>query len=215
MTKIKTALQIYQKLYSHYGPQSWWPGDTPFEIIVGAVLTQNTAWRNVEKAIENLKRERLLSPRKLFQQPVAKLAKLIRPSGFYNIKAKRLHKLLEFLNQKYQGSLSRMSKVPTAILRNKLLSVKGIGEETADSILLYALSRPVFVVDAYTRRVFSRHNFFPFKNKYSEIQEFFELNLPKDIKIYNEYHALIVRLSKEYCRKNPNCSNCPLSNLSH
>ena len=145
--------------------------------------------------------------------PVSKLAKLIRSSGFYNIKAKRLHNLLGFLVEKYSGNLNRISEIATEKLRADLLSVKGIGEETADSILLYAFSRPVFVIDAYTRRIFSRHQFFAYDTKYSEIQRLFTSNLPKKTKIYNEYHALIVRLAKEHCKKTPNCSNCPLSDL--
>lgn len=209
----QTLYQIYKKLFYHYGPQYWWPGDTQIEVIVGAVLTQNTSWQNVEKAIDNLKSGRMLNLRKLVALPISELAKLIRPSGFFNIKAYRLHNLLEFICNKYQRSLKRMSKVSTRKLRADLLSVKGIGEETADSILLYAFARPVFVVDAYTERIFSRHKFFAAKTEYSKIQTFFLNNLPKNIKIYNEYHALIVRLGKEYCRKNPNCSGCPLVNF--
>lgn len=206
-------IQIYQKLFCHCGPQFWWPGKTRFEIVVGAILTQNTAWRNVEKAIKNLKGQKLLSPEKLFNLPVSDLANLIRPTGYYNIKAKRLKSFLEFLEKRYQFNLTRMNKTDTLTLRQELLSVKGIGEETADSILLYAFNRPVFVVDAYTRRVFSRHKFFSAKATYSEIQKFFTANLPKDVKIYNEYHALIVRIAKEYCKKNPNCKECPLANV--
>ncbi|MEO0114240.1 MAG: endonuclease III domain-containing protein [candidate division WOR-3 bacterium] len=205
--------QIYQKLFRHYGPQFWWPGKTKFEIIVGAILTQNTAWRNVEKAIKNLKDRKLLFPDKLFNLPVSDLANLIRPTGYYNIKAKRLKSFLEFLAKRYQFNLTRMNKTDTLTLRQELLSVKGIGEETADSILLYAFNRPVFVVDAYTRRVFSRHKFFSSKATYSEIQKFFTANLPKDVKIYNEYHALIIRLAKEHCKKVPNCEQCPLANM--
>jgi endonuclease III related protein len=181
------------------------------EVIVGAVLTQNTAWRNVEKAIRNIKLKKLLSIKKLTRLPVSELAQLIKPSGFYNIKAQRLHNLLSFLTQNYQGSLTKMNNIPTEKLRNDLLSVNGIGQETADSILLYAFSKPVFVVDAYTKRIFSRHKFFSYATEYSEIQKLFTDNLPKRIKIYNEYHALIVQLAKEHCKKTPNCCECPLS----
>ncbi len=205
--------QIYKTLYNYYGPQFWWPGDTPFEIIVGAVLTQNTAWRNVEKAINNLKSSKILTLKKLVLLSISELAELIRPSGFYNIKAKRLHNLLESLSHKYQGSYRKMCKATTAKLRADLLSVKGIGQETADSILLYAFSRPVFVVDAYTKRIFSRHKFFSANTEYSKIQSFFINNLPQDIKVYNEYHALIVRLAKDYCRKKPKCLGCLLSDF--
>jgi len=179
--------------------------------MVGAVLTQNTTWRNVEKAIGNLKAKKLLSINKLARLPVTELAQLIRPSGFYNIKAQRLHNLLYFLTQNYQGSLAKMSNISTKKLRTDLLSVKGIGEETADSILLYALLRPVFVVDAYTKRIFSRHKFFPYDTEYSKVQKLFTDNLPKSTKIYNEYHALIVRLAKEHCKKEPTCLKCPLA----
>lgn len=213
MITDKKIFIIYKKLFEYYGPQHWWPGDTRFEIIVGAVLTQNTAWRNVEKAIENLKSSNLLTLEKLVRLPVNKLAKLIRPSGFYNIKAKRLHNLLEFLTRRYQGSLAKMSEMTTEQLRADLLGIKGIGEETADSILLYAFNRPFFVVDAYTRRIFSRHKFFSNQTKYADIQKFFELNLPLNSRIYNEYHALIVRLAKEHCKNEPECFGCPISNL--
>jgi endonuclease-3 related protein len=209
----QTLYQIYKKLFNHYGPQYWWPGDTQIEVIVGAVLTQNTSWQNVEKAINNLKSRRLLNLRKLVALPISELAKLVRPSGFFNIKAYRLHNLLEFIFNKYQRSLKGMSKVTTRKLRTDLLSVKGIGEETADSILLYAFSRPVFVVDAYTRRIFSRHKFISPNTEYSKIQTFFLNNLPKDIKIYNEFHALIVRLAKEHCKKEPKCLGCPLASF--
>ena len=211
--RTKQIYPIYLKLYNHYGPQFWWPGESPLEVIVGAVLTQNTAWRNVEKAIRNIKLKKLLSIKKLTRLPVAELAQLIKPSGFYNIKAQRLHNLLSFLTQNYQGSLAKMNNIPTEQLRNNLLSVNGIGFETADSILLYAFSKPAFVVDAYTRRIFSRHQFFPYATEYSAIQNLFTDNLPKRTKIYNEYHSLIVRLAKEHCKKTPNCSECLLSDL--
>jgi endonuclease III related protein len=210
----KQIYQIYQKLYNHYGPQFWWPGESPLEVVVGAVLTQNTAWHNVEKAISNIKAKKNLSIKQLTCLPVAELAQLIKPSGFYHIKAQRLHNLLSFLTKNYPSSLAKMNNIPTERLRTDLLSVKGVGEETADSILLYAFAKPVFVVDAYTKRIFSRHKFFPYDTDYSAIQKLFTDNLPKRIKIYNEYHALIVRLAKEYCKKIPNCSNCPLSDWS-
>ncbi len=212
--KNNRIFKIYKRLYAYYGPQFWWPGDTRFEIVVGAVLTQNTAWRNVEKAIRNLKAKNLLTLKKLVRLPVTKLAELIRPTGFYNLKAQRLHNLLVFLFQNYsqETDLVSMNRLPTQRLRKDLLSVKGIGEETADSILLYAFNRPVFVVDAYTRRIFSRHHCFSYKTPYSEIQRFFVQSLPKRTKIYNEYHALIVRLAKDHCKKVPVCNNCPIFN---
>lgn len=211
LRKTGPIFLIYQRLLAHYGPQGWWPGETPLEIMVGAVLTQNTAWRNVEKAINNLKTKKLLSLEKLIRLPVRQLAKLVQPSGFYNLKAHRLHNLLAFIAKKYQGDLGKMKRMSTQKLRKELLSIKGVGEETADSILLYAFHRPVFVIDAYTKRIFARHNFFSYDTEYSAVQQFFSENLPKDVKIYNEYHALIVRLAKEHCRKEPICLNCPLA----
>ena len=203
---------IYRTLYKAYGPQHWWPGDTTFEVIVGAVLTQNTAWSNVEKAIANLKRARLLTPSRLVSLPMRRLASLLRPSGYFNIKAQRLKHLLEFIQSTYDGSLERMFAVEPAELRQKLLGVNGIGPETADSILLYAGEKPVFVVDAYTKRVFSRHGVVGSDTDYRTMQRLFMENLPPDHQIYNEYHALLVRVGKEFCRKTkPACSECPLA----
>lgn len=205
---------IYQKLFDYYGPQNWWPAESDFEVIVGAVLTQNTAWRNVERAIENLKVHNLLNPKKLWAISKTKLNQLIKPSGFYRIKAKRLKALLDFIIKNYAGSIENLRKQKPSVLRQELLAISGIGDETADSILLYALNKPVFVVDAYTRRIFSRHNFFDNKTPYTDIQKFFIKHLPKSVRLYQEYHALIVKLAKDFCRTKPNCTNCPLnSNL--
>lgn len=213
--KLNPIKKIYQVLYNYYGPQHWWPGESPFEIMVGAVLTQNTSWQNVKKAINNIKTRNLLYPQKLFKIPLHRLAQIIKPCGFYKLKARRLKNLLRFLMENYNGDVALLSNrnLKTAELREKLLEIKGIGPETADSILLYALNRPVFVVDAYTRRVFSRHNFFSEDEKYSTIQQLFTENLPVAVQIYNEYHALIVQLAKEFCKKTPNCQPCPLNNL--
>lgn len=207
----KNLLGIYSKLYDRFGPQDWWPGDTAFEIIVGAILTQNTAWTNVEKAINNLKQNKLLSPKALSKVKTGKIAKLIKPSGYYNIKAKRLKNFLNFLNSAHNGDLKKFLNQETHHLRRVLLNINGIGPETADSILLYAADRPIFVVDAYTRRIFSRHQIIKEDIPYDQIQRFFMSNLPRSIKIYNEYHALIVRTGKEFCRKNPKCAACPLA----
>jgi endonuclease III related protein len=207
---VMTLLQIYKRLYKFYGPQGWWPGRTRFEVIVGAILTQNTAWSNVEKAISNLKEAKLLSPDALRRADNNKLAGLIRSAGYYNIKTKRLKNFISFLYAKYDGRLGNLSYLPAEILRKELLAVNGIGPETCDSIMLYAFKRPVFVVDAYTKRVFSRRGFFDEGADYSKIQKFFMNNLPKDERIYNEYHALIVRLAKDFCRTVPNCGPCPL-----
>ncbi len=200
---------IYKILYRTFGTQHWWPGDTPFEVMVGAILTQNTAWKNVEKAINNLKKHDLLSPEKIYNTPTEEVAEIIKPSGFFNIKALRLKSLISFFIEDYQGKIKKMKEDEN--IREKLLSVSGIGKETADSILLYALNIPVFVVDAYTKRVLLRHNIIKEDSTYDEIQFIFTDALPEDVQIYNEYHALIVKLAKEYCRKKPLCDNCPLN----
>jgi endonuclease-3 related protein len=206
---------IYNLLYARFGPQHWWPGDTPFEIIIGAILTQNTNWANVEKAITNLKKAKVLSPEKLLRLGSKKLAELIRPAGYYNIKAVRLKNFLIWLSENYAGKLRNLSKVSTDRLRLELLSIKGTGPETADSILLYALNRPIFVVDAYTARICSRHYLIEEGTDYHRIQDLFESNLPADVKLFNEYHALLVRLGKDFCRPTPRCDGCPLCQLPH
>jgi endonuclease-3 related protein len=207
----KELKSIYKVLYKTYGPQHWWPGDTPFEVIVGAVLTQNTAWGNVEKTIANLKREHVLNPSRLYSMPSKKLASLIRPSGYFNIKTRRLKNLLVLIRDHYRGSLKRMFTDDPMELRANLLAVNGIGPETADSILLYAGGKPFFVVDAYTKRILVRHGFISNNADYHDVQSLFMENLPKDASLYNEFHALIVKVGKEHCRKRkPLCSGCPL-----
>ncbi len=202
---------IYKKLHSRFGPQYWWPGDTPFEVMIGAILTQNTNWLNVEKAIDNLKKYKLLAPDKLYKLSHRRLALLIRPAGYYNIKAKRLKSFLKFFIKHYDGNVEKMSGIVTSSLRQQLLSVKGIGPETADSILLYALNRPIFVVDAYTKRILSRHHFIGGDAGYDKTQNLFMKNLKSGAKLFNEYHALLVELGKEFCLKNkPKCDICPL-----
>ncbi|MDD2927944.1 MAG: endonuclease III domain-containing protein [Candidatus Omnitrophica bacterium] len=212
MSGVRPRLNlIYRKLYSHFGPQRWWPADTAFEVMVGAILTQNTSWPNVEKAISNLKKHKVLKPARLDHLPVKKLAKLIRSAGFYNIKAKRLKEFLNYFINDYGASIKKISKVKVTPLRKELLAIKGVGPETADSILLYALHKPVFVIDAYTRRIFSRHKFIKEDATYDQIQRLFRINLKKDVKLFNEYHALLVALAKNYCLKStPKCSVCPL-----
>jgi endonuclease-3 related protein len=212
----KQLIAMYQALFRAYGPQRWWPGDSPFEVMVGAVLTQNTAWVNVEKAIVNLKREDCLTAHHLLRLGPRRLAALIKPSGYYNVKAKRLAHLAGFLVDNYGGSTTRMLRSDTDELRKELLSVHGIGPETADSIMLYAAGHPVFVVDAYTRRIFGRHGLVDGIDCYQDIQRMFHENLPCDSRLFNEYHALIVRLGKEHCRKTvPRCSECPLESFRH
>lgn len=221
-------LHIYRRLLDFFGPQQWWPGETPLEIMVGAVLTQNTAWGNVEKAIINLKAVELLPASaadpaaaqqtclaRLAATPTPLLAAHIRPAGYYNLKAGRLHNLILHIAGQDDG-LEEFLARPTAELRRELLTIKGIGPETADSILLYAAGRPVFVVDAYTHRIFGRHQLLPEETDYHQIQEIFSDALPAERQLYNEYHALIVRTGKEFCRKsNPRCPACPLNGLPH
>jgi endonuclease-3 related protein len=207
--------QIYDTLYKSFGSQDWWPGETAFEMIVGAILTQNTAWTNVEKAIISLKKANVLTPEKLHALKIDKLAQLIRPAGYFNIKADRLKNLTNWLFKEYDGKLRNLEKIPTAELRRQLLDVKGVGPETADSILLYALNRPVFVVDAYTIRILSRHYLVKKNMDYHQVKEIFESNLPTDTQVFNEFHALLVRLGKNFCRPTPLCDICPLNSYKH
>ena len=208
-------LAIFARLMARYRPQYWWPAGSPFEVMVGAILTQNTGWRNVERAIENLRRERLLNPGKLYRLPRRKLARMIKPAGYYNIKAKRLSNFLAFLHRNHRADIKKISSLETGKLRQQLLAVNGIGPETADSILLYALNKPVFVVDVYTRRVLGRHGLVKDSASYDEVQKIFMQNVQNKVKLYNEYHALLVRLAKEFCLKNkPRCSPCPLNSRS-
>ncbi|MBI4685161.1 MAG: endonuclease III domain-containing protein [Nitrospirae bacterium] len=211
--KNKKLIEIYKRLYKSFGPQHWWPGDTPFEVAVGAILTQNTNWGNVEKAINNLKREKLLNAKAIHKMPVNKLASLIRPAGYFNVKAKRLKSFIDFLMNDYHGSMGKMRKGEMYSLREKLLSVNGIGPETADSILLFALAKPIFVIDAYTKRVLSRHDILDHDESYDKFQELFHSSLKKDVKLFNEYHALFVRVGKTFCKTKPVCGECPLNSI--
>lgn len=206
----RTLLEMHHLLLDHFGPQDWWPGETTLEIMVGAVLTQNTNWANVEKAIHNLKEHGLLSVEVLEGIPPDELAKEIRPAGYFNIKAKRLKNLVRFLIERYEGSVEELAGEETGNLREQLLAVNGIGPETADSILLYSLERPVFVVDGYTYRILLRHGMADDQMDYHELQGMFMDNLPEDVHLFNEFHALIVRTGKEYCKKRPLCRDCPL-----
>jgi len=207
--------EIYELLFERFGPQHWWPGETQFEIITGAILTQNTSWVNVEKAIANLKSADLLSPKKLHHLDLPQLAELIRPAGYYNIKAKRLKNFVNWLFENYNGKLTSLENIDTEQLRAELLAIKGIGPETADSILLYALGRAVFVVDAYTARIALRHELIEPDADYEQLRELFQSNLPQDTQLFNEYHALLVRVGKEFCKPKANCPACPLEKLPH
>jgi len=211
--KSRTTRQLeryYRRLLKAYGPQHWWPADSRFEVMIGAILTQNTAWRNVERAVANLKREGLMTPGALDRVSLSRLAEMIRPSGYFRVKAGRVKAFVRFMIQRYAGDIERMMSEPVASLRSKLLSVKGIGPETADSILLYAGDVPVFVIDAYTRRVLSRHRLTSSKVSYDQLQRFFMDHLPSRADLYNEYHALLVKVGKEHCKPTPACQGCPL-----
>ncbi len=207
--------EIYNRLYACYGPQGWWPADDPFEVIVGAILTQSAAWTNVAQAISNLKAANALTPAALHDLPIERLAHLIHPSGYYNAKALKLKAFADRLHSRYNGDLERLLVLDTATLRQELLSIHGIGKETADSIMLYAARRPIFVIDAYTRRIMSRLGLAPAKDSYEAFQALFAENLPEDEGLFNEYHALLVCHGKGVCRKIPQCPRCCLRPLCY
>ncbi len=204
-------LGTYRKLYDHYGPCHWWPAESPFEMSVGAILTQNTNWRNVERAIINLRSADALDAISLSALPRNRLEDLIRPAGFFRQKAARLQDFCAYLGRHYQSRLEQMLAKPLAAAREELLALKGIGPETADSILLYAGEHPSFVVDAYTGRLFQRLGLLHGTETYAEIRDLFMHSLPQEASLYNEYHALIVVHAKEHCRKQPRCAGCPLA----
>lgn len=203
-------MEIYEVLNGYFGDLHWWPADSPFEVIVGAILTQNTAWTNVEKAIQSLRRNRLLDPVALFSLPEEELADIIRPSGYYRLKASRLKSFIQFLIKEYSGNIDAMQDEDLFRLRRKLLGIKGIGPETADSILLYAFRKPIFVSDAYTKRIFVRHGIIGDDAGYDSIQSMIMEHLPHDISLFSQFHALIVNTGKSFCRKEPRCMQCPL-----
>ena len=214
MRSIPAVLnEMYDCMAAYYGPTHWWPGDSEFEIAVGAVLTQNTAWTNVERAIANLKQANLLSARKILGCPDEKLHEILRPSGYFRVKTSRLRTFCEYLVTRYAGSVKRMAHRPLETLRPELLAVHGIGPETADDILLYACHKPVFVVDAYTRRLFERLGELDGTESYGAVRGLFMESLPPDVEVYGEYHALVVRHGKEHCRSVPVCDGCPLASI--
>ncbi|GAB4305828.1 MAG: endonuclease III domain-containing protein [Myxococcota bacterium] len=205
---------IYHLLRNRFGYQNWWPGETVSEIAIGAILTQNTSWKNVERAIANLNRNRALSFEAIGRLPERTLAKLIRPSGYYNQKAKKLKRFAEFVGEAFSWKLEKLGERPLKEARELLLSINGVGRETADSILLYALSLPTFVIDAYTLRIFTRLGFFGEKTGYEDAKRFFEERLKPDVSLYNDYHAQLVALGKDICKKRePLCDNCPLKEM--
>jgi endonuclease-3 related protein len=214
MDRLKTSRilkDIYRRLFARYGPQHWWPAETPFEVIVGAILTQSAAWTNVEKAIQNLKQADALKPDALRNIPRDKLANLIHACGYFNAKARKLKAFVEWFGEGYNDNLKRLFAIEINPLREKLLGVHGIGEETADSILLYAGNKPIFVIDAYTRRIMGRVGLKPTKDNYAGWQRLFMDNLDADVKLFNEYHALLVTLGKNICKTHPQCGQCPLN----
>jgi endonuclease-3 related protein len=208
-----SLLAVYHLLCGRYGPQHWWPAETPLEMIIGAILTQSAAWTNVEKAISNLKASGCLSINGLQSLPQGELAKLIHPSGYYNVKARKIRAFVDWLAEEYGGDLDKLFALNTAELRNGLLSVHGVGEETADSIILYGAHQPIFVIDAYTRRILARLGLAVQKETYAAYQAIFMDNLPPDEALFNEYHALLVQHGKAVCRKNPLCADCCLNGV--
>ena len=207
--------ELYQKLWEAFGPQGWWPGETPFEVALGAILTQNTNWNNVARVIAALKERGLLGPGALRELPEPQLAQMLRPVGYYNVKARRVTNFLRFLQEEAQDDLEALALRELEDLRPRLLTVKGIGPETADSILLYALGKPTFVVDAYTFRVLSRHGLVEEACSYEELRQFFMSRLPPSVPLFKEYHALLVKLGKDFCRPRPRCPECLLADWRH
>lgn len=207
--------RFFEALYRAYGPQHWWPARSPTEVVIGAILVQNTNWRNVEAAIAQLREAGLIDWRALRDATPRKLASLIRPAGTYRVKAERLKNFVRWLWREYDGDLTRLGSVPLCELQPQLLSVNGIGRETADSIILYALDRPTFVVDAYTARIASRHGLIEPDVGYDPLKALFEDRLPRNVQLYNEYHALLVAVGKQHCRKRARCNGCPLDGFEH
>jgi len=204
-----TIPEVYELLYSAYGPQDWWPADSPFEVIVGALLTQQTTWASVEKAIANLELAGLLDIHSLARADVGQVEELVRPTGFYRQKAGRIIGVTRYLADRYNGDLDAFFDRDTQVVRAELLSLEGIGPETADSIMLYAGDKPVFVVDAYTHRLFARLGIVEGLS-YHGMQTLVQLALPLDVRLFNEYHALVVAHAKRHCRSKPRCEGCPL-----
>lgn len=202
--------KIYTTLLQEYGHRNWWPAETPFEVIIGAILAQNVSWKNVTTAIQNLKDAGLLDPEKIHRSKNGIIASKIKSSRYYNQKAQKIRHFMDFFYTDYQGSLERMSREETSLLRKKLLNIRGLGEETVDSILLYSCNKPVFVVDAYTKRIFSRYGLIGENAAYSEIQRFFMDNLPQDKELFNDFHAQVVHLGNRVCKKQPCCDKCPI-----
>lgn len=204
-------MAFYTELVARFGYRNWWPGESPFEVIVGAVLTQNTAWKNVTKAIHNLKAASALDPFRIHGMSHDELAQLIRPAGYYNVKARRLQNLVTHFVERHRADFGSFFSSSVETLRQELLSINGVGRETADSIILYAAGKPIFVVDAYTGRVLNRHGLVGPRSDYQEMQDFFHAHLPRDAELYNDFHAQFVAVGHHYCKKKPKCDECPLA----
>ena len=207
-------MEIYNLLFTAFGPQNWWPAETDLEMMIGAILTQNTSWSNVEKAIQNLKEKDLISVKGLSDIPAPILAEYIRPAGYYNLKVRRLKNLISLIQDKHDGDLNSLFSLDTETIRKELLSVKGIGLETADSMILYGAGRALFVVDTYTHRILSRHGLIEEEAGYFEIQMLFMDTLPHDVGLFQEFHALLVKTGKDFCRRKPLCPDCPLEKVN-
>ena len=210
---MTTAHEVYRQLFNTLGPQNWWPGESAWEVMIGAVLVQNTGWKNVERAIQNLRDANLCQPRQLLAVAPDELAEMIRPAGYFRLKTKRLRNLLQFVLDQYNASLDALRRADMFFLREQLLKVHGIGPETADSILLYALEFPALVVDTYTHRVFARHGWIEYEANYHQLQDHLACELPEDVALYNEFHALMVHVGHHYCQKQPKCDECPLAQM--
>ena len=211
----ETLMAMYQAMRDRFGRQDWWPGDTPLEVCIGAVLTQNTNWKNVQKAIANLKAAGLMSVAALHGAGAAELAELIRPAGYYNVKAKRLKNFIRHVHESSRDDLEKFLDRPVPALREELLSINGVGRETADSIILYAAGKPTFVVDAYTYRILLRHRLIAPEDDYEAIKELMESSLPTEVELWNDYHAQLVAVGKEFCRPTARCGGCPLEGFPH
>lgn len=210
---MTVAGEVYRRLISTLGPQSWWPGESPFEVMIGAILVQNTAWKNVERAIANLRDADLIDPRRLASMAQPELEELIRPAGYFRVKSKRLRNLLDFIIHSYEGSIDAMRAEDPHRMRQELLGVHGVGPETADSILLYALDMPVMVVDAYTKRIWVRHGWVEPEADYHQLQAQIAAELPVEAPLLNELHALLVNVGHLWCKPTPSCESCPLQEL--
>ncbi len=215
MQTSQTIRAMYQAMLDHFGPQGWWPGEGQLEICIGAILTQNTNWANVEKAIANLRQAGAIHTRKLLKMPEERLAQLIRPAGYFRRKAGRVKNFLKDVMRHSDGDIRAYLDAPAQTLRTRLLEVNGIGPETADSIVLYAAGLPVFVVDAYTARIAGRHGLIGPEDDYASIQALYESALETDVQLFNEYHALLVATGKHFCKPNPRCQGCPLEPFPH